>query len=85
MDLCVGIPSNREEGLQRISPITRTSKQRKERENTRFKKFSTICLRPRGKGREFLLNQSITGYEYWGHHPSLYSQRNHEEKETINT
>ena len=37
------------------------------------------------KGREFLLNQSITDYKYWGKYLSIYSQRSHEEKETKNT
>jgi len=31
------------------------------------------------------LNQSITGYKYWRHYPSLYSQRIHEEKAIKNT
>ena len=40
---------------------------------------------PLGQGREFLLNQSIAGYKYWGQSPSIYNQRSHEEKETKNT
>ena len=36
------------------------------------------------KGREFLLNQSITSYKYWGQYPFLYSQRSYEEKKTKN-
>jgi len=31
------------------------------------------------------LNQSVTGYKYWGQYPSLYNQRNHEGKKKPKT
>ena len=48
-------------------------------------RFDNLLTSSEQKGREFLSNQLIIGYKYWGQYSSLYSQRSYEEKKTKNT
>ena len=89
---CWRIPRSREDDRQRTATNRTNNLNKEKKERTQNLMWFGNLPTSSGQGREFLLNQSITGYGFqdfriqiWGHYPSLYSQKNHEEKETKNT
>jgi len=77
-------PNNREQQHQRIVTNHTISKQRKERETTRFNEVQQFAYVPRAKG-ERVLNESMSYRLQILGTPSIYSQRSHEGKKTNNT
>ena len=86
----VGNPINREEGRQRTVTKSHEQLNKEKKERTQVLTRHSNLPTSSGQGERILIESinyrlQVPGYKYWGYYPSLYSQRNHEEKKTKNT